>query len=125
MELLAFFLAAALAAVHLLAGKLRFLDRIPRSRWLSFGSGISVAYVFVHLLPELAAGQQVLDEAGAPLLAAIESHIWLMALLGLVVFYGLERAAKHSRPRNPASPGEDPAGHKCSGCTSARSRSTT
>lgn len=107
MELLTLALAAALGGVHLVAGKLRFLDRIPRSRWLSFGSGISVAYVFVHLLPELAAGQEVFEEADAPLLVAIESHVWLMALIGLAVFYGLERAAKHSRRQNPGAPDED------------------
>lgn len=45
--------AIALAVVHLFAGGLRAIDRVPRSRWLSFGGGISVAYVFVHLFPEL------------------------------------------------------------------------
>lgn len=112
MDLLTFALAAALGCVHLFAGKLRFLDRIPRSRWLSFGSGISVAYVFVHLLPELAAGQEVLEAAGIPFLTAIESHVWLMALLGLGVFYGLERAAKRSRRRTASRPGEDQTGRE-------------
>lgn len=37
--------ALALGSLHLVAGRLRFLDVIPRSRWLSFGSGVSVAYV--------------------------------------------------------------------------------
>ncbi len=46
-------LALSLAAIHVFAGKLRFLDVTPRSRWLSAASGISVAYVFVHVLPEL------------------------------------------------------------------------
>lgn len=112
MEPLAFVLAAALGGVHLFAGKLRFLDRIPRSRWLSFGSGISVAYVFVHLLPELAAGQEVLEKAAIPFLTAVESHVWLMALLGLAVFYGLERAAKRSRRKDTSGPGEDRTGRE-------------
>ena len=51
------FAAVALARVPLGAGRLRFLDVIPRSRWLSFGGGISVAYVFVRLLPELKAAR--------------------------------------------------------------------
>lgn len=84
--------------VHLFAGRLLFLDSIPRSRWLSFGSGISVAYIFVHLLPELAEGQRTLDQVDGPLMAALESHVWLVALSGLVVFYGIERVAKHARP---------------------------
>ena len=45
-----------LAVVHLFSSKLRFLDVTPRSIWLSIAGGISVAYVFVHLLPELAEG---------------------------------------------------------------------
>ena len=43
-----------LAVVHLFAAHLRFLRGVPRSRWLSIAGGVSVAYVFVHLLPELA-----------------------------------------------------------------------
>lgn len=100
MHILALVLAIALALVHVFAGKLRFLDRTPRSRWLSFGSGISVAYVFIHLLPELAEGQRTLEEAGIAEILAIESHVWLVALLGMLVFYGLERAAKRSRHEN-------------------------
>lgn len=35
--------AAGLALVHVFAGRLRFLDGIPRSRWLSIAGGVSVA----------------------------------------------------------------------------------
>src|SRR3712207_8711111 len=49
-----------LAIVHLLASKMRFLDVTPRSVWLSIAGGISVAYVFVHLLPDLAEEQQTI-----------------------------------------------------------------
>lgn len=51
--LLSALLAVGLAFVHLFSGKLRFLDITLRSIWLSMGSGVSVAYVFVHILPEL------------------------------------------------------------------------
>lgn len=111
MESLEFVLAASLAIVHLVAGKLRFLDRIPRSRWLSFGSGISVAYVFIHLLPELARGQEVLQASTGPLLGTLETHVWLVALLGLSVFYGLERAAKRGRAAPDAHSGNGHAMH--------------
>ncbi len=87
-----------LAAVHLLAGKLRFLRGIPRNRWLSVGSGVSVAYVFVHLLPELSEEQEVFTEiSGVAVLAYLEHHVYLLALAGLVIFYGLEQAALRSR----------------------------
>ena len=44
--------AILLALAHIFAGKLRFLEGTPRSAWLSAASGVSVAYVFVHLLPD-------------------------------------------------------------------------
>lgn len=93
-------LAVGLAAVHLFAGQLRFLRSIPRSRWLSFGSGVSVAYVFVHILPDLSAAQETVQQDLNPGLAFLEHHVYLLALLGLAVFYGLERAANVSRQRN-------------------------
>ena len=58
MVLLPGFLAASLGGIHLFGAKLRFLDETPRSRWLSAAGGVSVAYVFVHVLPELAEGQR-------------------------------------------------------------------
>ncbi len=89
----AFLAALAFALVHLFAGEMRFLGSILRSRWLSGAGGVSVAYVFLHLLPELSAGQAALE----PHLGFIEERAYLVALLGLSVFYGLERAAILSR----------------------------
>jgi hypothetical protein len=92
--------AIALALVHLFAGKLRFLEATPRSIWLSFSSGVSVAYVFVHILPELSQAQETVTGAVGDTLAFLEHHVYLLALLGLAVFYGLERSALVSRQRN-------------------------
>ena len=89
--------ALGLALVHLYAGKLRFLEGTPRSVWLSVAGGVSVAYVFVHLLPEISEVQETLAEALGSALGFLENHSYLIALGGLVVFYGLERAAKASR----------------------------
>ncbi|MBW4619616.1 MAG: hypothetical protein KME17_09695 [Cyanosarcina radialis HA8281-LM2] len=93
-------LAIALALIHIFAGKLRFLEVTPRSIWLSFASGVSVAYIFVHILPELNQYQETVTEAVGETLAFLEHHVYLLALLGLAVFYGLERAALVSRQRN-------------------------
>ena len=86
-----FLAALALGAVHLGAGKLRFLGGLPRSGWLSFAGGVSVAYVFVHLMPELAEHQETLG--------GYEGVLWafVLALAGLVAFYGLERRALTDR----------------------------
>lgn len=79
---------AILILVHLSAGKLRFLDQKPRSRWLSAAGGVSIAYVFVHLLPQIAGSQRHFEEAAG--LAWLENHVYLIALAGLVLFYCLE-----------------------------------
>lgn len=93
-------LAVGLAIVHLFAGRLRWLNVVPRNRWLSFASGVSVAYVFVHLLPELSAAQETIANNLGSTLLFLEHHVYLVALLGLTAFYGLERSAKVSRQRN-------------------------
>lgn len=92
---LALALSVVLALVHVLGGRLRFLDALPRHRWLSFAGGLSVAYVFAHLLPEIASGQRALERE----LAGVDALAWLVALAGLVAFYGLERMAWASVPR--------------------------
>lgn len=98
-QVVALLAALGLALVHLYGGKLRFLEGTPRSIWLSVAGGVSVAYVFVHLLPEVGEAQEVLAEALGSTLGFLENHGFLIALVGLVIFYGLERAAKASQKR--------------------------
>lgn len=97
----------ALCLVHLFAGKLRFLEGTRRSIWLSLAGGVSVAYIFVHVLPDLSQAQQVVRRAANGGLGFVEHHVYLIALLGLVIFYGLERAARESRRHNQQENGED------------------
>lgn len=92
--------ALGLALTHFFAGKLRFLHRIPRSRWLSIAGGVSVAYIFVHIFPELGQGQEEFEQIDVFFVGFLEHHVYLMALLGFAVFYGLERIAKRSRQRS-------------------------
>ncbi|GAB4203214.1 MAG: hypothetical protein Fur006_57370 [Coleofasciculaceae cyanobacterium] len=93
-------LAIGLAVVHLFSGKLRFLNDIPRSRLLSIGSDVSVAYVFVHILPELSKAQEAIQGMLGGGLTFLEHHVYLVALIGVAVFYGLELVAKVSRQRS-------------------------
>jgi hypothetical protein len=97
MVLLTALIAVGMALTHLFSGKLLFLSGIPRSPWLSAAGGISVAYVFLHLLPELGERQGAIEEAGGLGLAFLEHHVYVMALVGLSLFYGLERTAKSAR----------------------------
>lgn len=96
MPVLSLLAACCLAAVHLLAGRLHGLDRTPRSRWLSAAGGVSVAYVFVHLLPELSHHQRAVEEAGV-LVGFLDHHVYLVALTGFATFYGIERLAQRAR----------------------------
>ncbi len=101
-----------LALVHAGAGKLRYLHAIPRSAWLSFAGGVSVAYVFIHVFPELEEAQQAFDEHGV--MAFLKHHAYLVALAGLATFYGLERWVKRrqgtDRERASASQGKKKVG---------------
>jgi hypothetical protein len=97
-------LVLGFALIHLLIGRLTFLRAIPRSRWLSAAGGVAVAYVFLHVLPELAAGQATLREHLGTPGALVERHVYLLALLGLAVFYGLERMVRTAR-RSAAADG--------------------
>ena len=89
--------ASGLALIHLLGCNLRLLDAAPRSRWLSAAGGVSVAYAMVHLLPELHSYADPVAEFGGDVVPRNERLIYAIALLGLVVFYGLERAVRISR----------------------------
>ncbi len=100
--------AAVLVLVHLFSDRLRFLHGLPRSSWLSLAGGMSVAYVFVHLLPELNEAQEAIEQEAGGLLSFTEDHVYLVALLGLALFYGLESAHRRGaeariEPRKPHS----------------------
>lgn len=110
-------IAFVLTLVHYYASSFRFLDRKPRSRWLSGAGGVTVAYVLVHLLPDLAKRQEQLQGKLSGWMGLIEHHIWLIVLIGLILFYGLELGM-----RAHGQDGED-FGHAtgpnitCFGCT--------
>jgi hypothetical protein len=101
--------ALLLGIISLIAGKFRFLDAIPRSRWLSLAGGVAVAYVFVHLIPELSHHQETVTGLGYEIRIFSTHTVYLIALLGLAIFYGLERAAKSSRRKQQRIHNEDTA----------------
>ena len=99
-------MALLLSAIHIAACRLKFLDSTPRSRWLSVSSGVSVAYIFVHVLPDLSNAQKEFTDS-VTLLSAVEHHVYVIALVGMLAFYGLERAAKVSRKESREAGGAD------------------
>lgn len=96
--------AVLLALVHIFANKIVFLQEIPRSKWLSAAGGVSVAYVFIHILPELEEWQSRFEEENE--LSFLQHHLYLVALFGLAMFYSIERAAKLSKQSNRNIPKE-------------------
>jgi zinc transporter ZupT len=102
--------AVVLAAVHLLARRFEeALGVVPRNRWLSVAGGVSIAYVFVHLLPEIAEVEEHVRDS-ALTLPWLERHGWIAALAGLAVFYGLEHHARRAREQHPADETPDVVG---------------
>jgi hypothetical protein len=81
-----------LAAIHLFANRAKVLGWVWHGQFLSFASGISLAYVFIDLLPALEKGSPVLKQAFGDLLPFLELHTYLLALLGILFYYGVESA---------------------------------
>lgn len=96
-DVLALAVVTVLALAHLVPPKLSFIELRPRSWVLSAAGGVSLAYVFVHLLPEVAEAQATVEARASGLVGGFERHAYVIALLGLTVFYGLERAAITSK----------------------------
>ncbi len=98
-------LALLLVALHLAAPRIRRLPLVPENATASFAGGTAVAYVFLHLLPEIAEGNEAVGEALSDVLQPtplFELGIFAVALVGLTVFYGLERLAQRSGSGAPA-----------------------
>ncbi len=99
-----FIAALVIAAVHASTHRLRFLEGVPRSRWLSLSGGASVAYVILHLLPELAEHQNALSDASWT--GGVHHFVYLLTLAGLLTFYGFERASRLHVTRKQMSTGQ-------------------
>ena len=114
--ILALVSTAVLMALHLLAPRIRRLPFVPESVTASFAGGIAVSYVFLHLLPEVARGndhlRELFGEEGEPS-PLLELGIFIVALVGFLLFYSLERFAERSR----AATAPD-AGHRDTGSRS-------
>lgn len=79
-----------LAAIHLFANRPKILGWVWHGQFLSFASGISLSYVFVDLLPALEKGEPVLKRTLEPIIPYLELHTYLIALLGILFYYGVQ-----------------------------------
>ncbi len=100
-----------LAALHVAAPRIRRLPRVPERVTGSFAGGLAVAYVFLHLLPELAEGNEAIGEALSDVVQPtplLDLSVFLVALAGFAAFYGLDRLARTRAATGGA--GREPAG---------------
>jgi hypothetical protein len=105
-ELATLVAAGALGATNVLAARLGSLHDRRRRTLHSLLGGVAVAYLFLDLLPHVAEGQGALDDAIGDAVPAVDRHAYLLALVGLIVFYGIEIASRSSRRRSGPTGGD-------------------
>lgn len=84
--------AFVLAFANFIGILLPVKNYVPRKWWLSFSGGVAVAYVFIHLIPEL---HKITDVAG-------NSLTFSLTLFGTVTYFGAAKFVKESK-RTPDS----------------------
>ncbi|HEY1117237.1 MAG TPA: hypothetical protein VGE43_06005, partial [Acidimicrobiales bacterium] len=93
-----------LAVLHLLVPALRRrAGSMAEGVVASIGGGIASAYVFVHLLPELAAGNVEIAEVLGEHVEVSELRevlMFLVAFIGFLVLYGLDHWAERAEGGN-------------------------
>lgn len=98
---------SVIAACHWGAVLLASQSDQQQQRWASLGGGAGLAYVFVHLLPELASGGSELSEAiGMVPLAPthlIESLLFFVSLVGIWVVFSIDVLARRQTSFSPIS----------------------
>jgi len=110
--LLAALVLVAVYALRIGAGAGELAERIwARRRWVSAAAGISLAYVFVDVLPELAAQSEAVRKVVDESAWFIEQRVYFLALLSFVVMYGIEHivlSQRRHREREGIGHGRDP-----------------
>lgn len=91
------------AAIFLWGGDARPMSRLVRDRRdiTSFGAGMSVAYVFVHMMPELHEVRQTFAASISVQLPYEGLATYFLALVGFLTYYSLSRL--RSDPRDLAT----------------------
>lgn len=90
--------AFVLSLAYILGKKVDAVHVAHRRRWISIAAGVSVAYVFVHVLPELSETQAMLLEAvQEQRLLFTEVQVYLAVLIGFILFYGIDSVVVFTR----------------------------
>lgn len=89
----------AFASVFLFGGRLYPLRALTRSKTslISFSAGISLAYVFIHLMPELGGAREIFVRSTTLPVRFDGMVVYAAALLGFLVFFSLDHFTKQAR----------------------------
>ena len=91
--LIAFLCVLAIGSCHWLASWVASCPKQQQQRWASVGGGAGLAYVFIHLLPELASGGSELSEAPGLMdyvpTPLAEALLFIVALGGVLLVFSL------------------------------------
>jgi hypothetical protein len=91
--------AVVFAAMFLVGGRIHPMSVILRNQrsMLSFASGIAMAYVFAHVMPELEGARATFVEFTSMPVLNEGRAIYFFALIGFLTFYSLDHLSKVAR----------------------------
>jgi hypothetical protein len=91
--------ALAFATAFLAGGRIYPMRAILRNQqsMLSFSAGIALAYVFVHVMPELSAARETVIRFSTVPTFFQGMAVYFSALLGFLVFFSLDQISKRRR----------------------------
>jgi len=93
-HLLAFLSVLIFACIHLLAEKFKEMGWTIHGSLISIGGGISIAYVFIDLLPKLSSSNVLVSQTLSGVIPYFERHVYIMALCGFLLFFFVDRIEK-------------------------------
>ncbi|SFE79419.1 hypothetical protein [Alteribacillus iranensis] len=99
----AFLLVTIYLLVQLLANRLISSSKIGRFKWLSFSGGVAVSYVFVYILPSMHREQ---EDFPGDMGLTMESEMYVLGLGGLLIFYGVHKAAERASRNHSQGEGQ-------------------
>jgi len=108
-ELVALIITLALMVSHYLSPLIRRIPGISERQAASFAGGVAVAYVFLHMLPELVEGNATVGRVLSRvehLTPLLDLGIFMVALLGFTLYYGLELLAQKAAVKSPEAEGK-------------------
>ena len=112
-----------LALVHLFVKELGRIRSTVRYALLSAGAGASLAYVLLRILPKLAEKQEdLMASVGTGVRGFLEHHAYLVAMVGVVAYFGLSRAADYGAQRASSDSRDRYPAWSPSGCGSIAAR---